>query len=370
MIQFRRMEMFLFVMSVLLLTAAQQHSVSSFIVREGDAVTLPCKNVISGQVKCGWTTWTFNHFINSGTVEVIKLGESRSDRVRVTADCSLTIKRVTEEDVGRYYCQQYKPGNKVDLHSEFYLSLVHTTEHADDDTVTLTCSLRTYRQHTLRWLYNGAHLVRNTRDIQISSPSSTCSALSPCSITANFMTSNEKYKEQLKCEVTDSTAAVQVFSFTHQSSGRKADETKKSATPTTTTTSATSPDSNTETNNTLSVLLPYVSGGAGLGALLLAVVLICYWKRRHKLPKDDIGLSPAVSNPGANQNMTHPDDEVAYASISHAQQMKTNDKARFRRNPHGEDDAVTYAAVNISSSPAAALSDPTNLYASVNKENT
>ncbi|XP_076011087.1 uncharacterized protein LOC143004099 isoform X2 [Genypterus blacodes] len=340
MIQFRRMEMFLFVMSALLLTAAQQHSVSSFIVRKGDAVTLPCKNVISGQVKCGWTTWTFNHFNNRGTVEVIMLGESRSDRVRVTADCSLTIKRVTEEDVGRYYCQQYKPGNKVGNDSAVYhLSLGHTTEHADDDRVTLTCSLLTYGQHTLRWLYNGAHLVRNTEDIQISSsPSSTCSALSHCSITANFMTSNEKYKEQLKCEVRDlHTPAVQVFSFTHQSSG---------------------------------VLLPYVSGGAGLGALLLAVVLICYWKRRHKLPKDDIGLSPAVSNPGANQNMTHPDDEVAYASISHAQQMKTNDKARFRRNPHGEDDAVTYAAVNISSSPAAALSDPTNLYASVNKENT
>ncbi|XP_076011077.1 uncharacterized protein LOC143004098 isoform X2 [Genypterus blacodes] len=340
MIQFRRMEMFLFVMSALLLTAAaQQHSVSSFIVRKGDAVTLPCKNVISGQVKCGLTTWTFNHFIYSGTVEVIKLGESPSDRVRVTADCSLTIKRVTEEDVGRYYCQQYKPGNKVGLDSEVYVSLVHTTEHADDDRVTLTCSLRTYRQHTLRWLYNGAHLVRNTEDIQISSSSSSpCYSSYPCSITANFMTSNEKYKEQLKCEVRDlHTQAVQVFSFTHQSSG---------------------------------VLLPYVSGGAGLGALLLAVVLICYWKRRHKLPKDDIGLSPAVSNPGANQNMTHPDDEVAYASISHAQQMKTNDKARFRRNPHGEDDAVTYAAVNISSSPAAALSDPTNLYASVNKENT
>ncbi|XP_076011076.1 uncharacterized protein LOC143004098 isoform X1 [Genypterus blacodes] len=369
MIQFRRMEMFLFVMSALLLTAAaQQHSVSSFIVRKGDAVTLPCKNVISGQVKCGLTTWTFNHFIYSGTVEVIKLGESPSDRVRVTADCSLTIKRVTEEDVGRYYCQQYKPGNKVGLDSEVYVSLVHTTEHADDDRVTLTCSLRTYRQHTLRWLYNGAHLVRNTEDIQISSSSSSpCYSSYPCSITANFMTSNEKYKEQLKCEVRDlHTQAVQVFSFTHQSS----DETKTSATPITTTTSATSPGSNRETNNTLSVLLPYVSGGAGLGALLLAVVLICYWKRRHKLPKDDIGLSPAVSNPGANQNMTHPDDEVAYASISHAQQMKTNDKARFRRNPHGEDDAVTYAAVNISSSPAAALSDPTNLYASVNKENT
>ncbi|XP_076011079.1 uncharacterized protein LOC143004098 isoform X4 [Genypterus blacodes] len=338
MIQFRRMEMFLFVMSALLLTAAQQQSVSSFIVRKGDAVTLPCKNVISDQVKCGLTTWTFNHFNNSATVELIHNGVSRSDRGRLTADCSLAIKRVTEKDVGRYYCQQYDSRYKVGLDSEVYVSLVNTTEHADDDGVTLTCSLLTYRQHTLRWLYNGAHLVRNTEDIQISSPSSTCSALSHCSITANFMTSNEKYKEQLKCEVTDVyTPAVQVFSFTHQSSG---------------------------------VLLPYVSGGAGLGALLLAVVLICYWKRRHKLPKDDIGLSPAVSNPGANQNMTHPDDEVAYASISHAQQMKTNDKARFRRNPHGEDDAVTYAAVNISSSPAAALSDPTNLYASVNKENT
>ncbi|XP_076011088.1 uncharacterized protein LOC143004099 isoform X3 [Genypterus blacodes] len=250
MIQFRRMEMFLFVMSALLLTAAaQQHSVSSFIVRKGDAVTLPCKNVISGQVKCGWTTWTFNHFNNRGTVEVIMLGESRSDRVRVTADCSLTIKRVTEEDVGRYYCQQYKPGNKVGNDSAVYhLSLGHTTEHADDDRVTLTCSLLTYRQLTLKWLYDGTHLDRNTRDIQISSPSSPCSALSHCSITANFMTSNEKYKEQLKCKVTDSTAAVQVFSFTHQSSGRKADETKTSAPPITTTTSATSPDSNTETN--------------------------------------------------------------------------------------------------------------------------
>ncbi|XP_076011094.1 uncharacterized protein LOC143004100 isoform X6 [Genypterus blacodes] len=218
MIEFRWMETLLFVMSALLLTAAaQQQSDSSFIVRKGDAVTLPCENAISGQVKCRLTTWAFNHFINSATVELISLGESQSDRVRVTADCSLTIKRVTEEDVGRYYCQQYKSGNKVGDDSLVYLSLVHTTEHADDDRVTLACSLLTYgRTDTLRWLYNGAHLDRNTKDISSSSP---CSSSYHCSITANFMTSNEKYKEQLKCEVTDSfTAAVQVFSFTHQSS--------------------------------------------------------------------------------------------------------------------------------------------------------
>ncbi|XP_076011085.1 uncharacterized protein LOC143004098 isoform X9 [Genypterus blacodes] len=276
MIQFRRMEMFLFVMSALLLTAAaQQQSVSSFIVRKGDAVTLPCKNVISDQVKCGLTTWTFNHFNNSATVELIHNGVSRSDRGRLTADCSLAIKRVTEKDVGRYYCQQYDSRYKVGLDSEVYVSLVNTTEHADDDGVTLTCSLLTYRQHTLRWLYNGAHLVRNTEDIQISSPSSTCSALSHCSITANFMTSNEKYKEQLKCEVTDVyTPAVQVFSFTHQSSGRKADETKTSATPITTTTSATSPGSNRETNNTLKCsTLTYIMLVVRVAEIILVTVL-------------------------------------------------------------------------------------------------
>ncbi|XP_076011081.1 uncharacterized protein LOC143004098 isoform X5 [Genypterus blacodes] len=323
MIQFRRMEMFLFVMSALLLTAAaQQQSVSSFIVRKGDAVTLPCKNVISDQVKCGLTTWTFNHFNNSATVELIHNGVSRSDRGRLTADCSLAIKRVTEKDVGRYYCQQYDSRYKVGLDSEVYVSLVNTTEHADDDGVTLTCSLLTYRQHTLRWLYNGAHLVRNTEDIQISSPSSTCSALSHCSITANFMTSNEKYKEQLKCEVTDVyTPAVQVFSFTHQSSGRKADETKTSATPITTTTSATSPGSNRETNNTLKCsTLTYIMLVVRVAEIILVTVLTALLIRatgNRRAPEGDNGLntvrSRAVRRSGAlirHKLMVHSRSEI------------------------------------------------------------
>ncbi|XP_076011093.1 uncharacterized protein LOC143004100 isoform X5 [Genypterus blacodes] len=290
MIEFRWMETLLFVMSALLLTAAaQQQSDSSFIVRKGDAVTLPCENAISGQVKCRLTTWAFNHFINSATVELISLGESQSDRVRVTADCSLTIKRVTEEDVGRYYCQQYKSGNKVGDDSLVYLSLVHTTEHADDDRVTLACSLLTYgRTDTLRWLYNGAHLDRNTKDISSSSP---CSSSYHCSITANFMTSNEKYKEQLKCEVTDSfTAAVQVFSFTHQSS----DETKTSATPTTTTTSATSPDSNTETNfPSKCSTLTYIMLVVRVAEIILVTVLTALLIRatgNRRAPDGDIEL--------------------------------------------------------------------------------
>ncbi|XP_076011098.1 uncharacterized protein LOC143004101 isoform X3 [Genypterus blacodes] len=220
MVEFRWMETLLFVMSALLLTAAaQQQSVSSFIVREGDAVTLPCENVISGQVKCGLTTWYFKHFIKRRSVDVIKLRESRSDRVRVTADCSLAIKRVTQEDVGLYDCYQKRPWERTPNISRVDLSLVNTTEHTDADTVTLTCSLLTYTcKHTLRWLYNGTPLDGNTEDIPISSSSSSSPSYH-CSITANFRTSNEKYKEQLKCEVRDSNnGEVRVFSFTHQSS--------------------------------------------------------------------------------------------------------------------------------------------------------
>lgn len=103
---------------------------------------------------------------------------------------------------------------------------------------------------------------------------------------------------------------------------------------------------------------------------------------------------------------TDPDDGVAYASISHAQQMKTTGKARVNsslivwtcvvlsydgatsscltfvlcclycvsqvrgnEDDDGEGGLVTYAAVNVSSSPAAASADTADVYAQVNKQN-
>lgn len=101
-----------------------------------------------------------------------------------------------------------------------FLFFLTATEQTHADRVTLTCSVLTYwNPHTLRWLYDGAHLDGSTKDVQISS-SPPCSSTHSCSTTAT--TSTEKFKEQLKCEVTDYyTAAVQVFSFTHQASGQK-----------------------------------------------------------------------------------------------------------------------------------------------------
>uniref|UniRef100_A0A669BBD9 Immunoglobulin V-set domain-containing protein n=1 Tax=Oreochromis niloticus TaxID=8128 RepID=A0A669BBD9_ORENI len=42
--------------------------------------------------------------------QIVEHAKTKSDRLSVTANCSLLIKNVTVEDVGLYYCQQYKLG--------------------------------------------------------------------------------------------------------------------------------------------------------------------------------------------------------------------------------------------------------------------
>ncbi|KAI3364577.1 hypothetical protein L3Q82_011367 [Scortum barcoo] len=92
------------------------------------------KNVIDGQKNCGGTTWTFSHSRSSSLIELIELGQigggakSKSDRLSVTANCSLVIKKVTVEDVGRYFCQQYKSGQQQGLDALVYLSLVNSED--------------------------------------------------------------------------------------------------------------------------------------------------------------------------------------------------------------------------------------------------
>uniref|UniRef100_A0A3Q4MK49 Ig-like domain-containing protein n=1 Tax=Neolamprologus brichardi TaxID=32507 RepID=A0A3Q4MK49_NEOBR len=86
---------------------------ASMFMKVGDDVTLPCVNVIDEQNNCDGTTWVFTSR-NRETVELIKLGQigeeakTKSDRLSVTVNCSLVIKKLTVEDVGLYYCQQYE----------------------------------------------------------------------------------------------------------------------------------------------------------------------------------------------------------------------------------------------------------------------
>ncbi|KAI3364579.1 hypothetical protein L3Q82_011352 [Scortum barcoo] len=162
---------------------------------------------------------------SSSTVELIKLGQigkrakSKSDRLSVTANCSLVIKKVTVEDVGRYFCQQYKSGQKQGEDSQVYLSVINMNEQKDDDKVTLSCSVSSYHQcrHTVKWLYEGKDVDKDNKDLQTSQTG--------CYTTVSFLTSHHIYTSRLNlftCEVTDGyTGKVQLFPFSLQSSGEK-----------------------------------------------------------------------------------------------------------------------------------------------------
>ncbi|KAJ4920754.1 hypothetical protein JOQ06_027769 [Pogonophryne albipinna] len=101
----------------------------SFIVRAGDEVTLPCDNVIHDQDECESTTWLFSDSRGSvvGLFEdgrIHKEAKAKSDRLSVTEKCSLVIKKVTEEDAGRYCCRQFKSGEEEGSDSVVLLSVV------------------------------------------------------------------------------------------------------------------------------------------------------------------------------------------------------------------------------------------------------
>lgn len=102
-------------------TATKPHSV---FVREGEGVLLSCGKVIN-QLKCNQISWSFSRYVKSAAEGLVKLGRiqrpqtsaPKTDRMTLTANCSLRIRGVSEEDVGRYFCQifNYSQPDQVDL---------------------------------------------------------------------------------------------------------------------------------------------------------------------------------------------------------------------------------------------------------------
>ncbi|CAI5684442.1 unnamed protein product [Oreochromis niloticus] len=198
----------------------------SFFTKVGDDVTLPCLNVIDEQNNCDGTTWTFISR-NKKAAEVITLGQisekvkTKSDRLNVTANCSLRIKKLTIEDVGLYSCKQYQlgetEGHKILVHhSLFDLSVITLNEYEDNDRMTLNCSVLTYGRcrHTVKWLIKGHDVDKENNQVVTSH--------TDCSTTVSFPKSHfihsPKY-QLLKCEVTDTkTKRVQQFTFSQQPS--------------------------------------------------------------------------------------------------------------------------------------------------------
>ncbi|XP_071324193.1 uncharacterized protein [Trachinotus anak] len=334
--EFRWIHMSLFLILLLHFTAAVTGQLISFLVREGEDVTLPCNDVTDDRDKCGRTSWTLVGSKTSGPVELVthgKINETAKDRLSVTENCSLVIKKVTAQDVGLYVCQRSKPKP-----NEMYLSIVNTC------------------RHTVKWLFEGKDVNKVIKP-QTSQPG--CSAK---------VTRNKKSKdpELFKCEVVDNhSGKVQQFIFSPQSSGENmmsCEDEKEETTKTTTVKPATeatpavtsSPATATEPNATSSGWWAFIAVPVVLAAL---VVVLLVRRKRTKGQKTQVDPNTVTFKP------TDPEDGVSYASISY---NKTNSKPRVKGNngDDDEDDAVTYTTVKVPST------DPSNLYSTVNTPDT
>ncbi|KAM8725219.1 uncharacterized protein AB9X84_002081 isoform 3-T3 [Acanthopagrus schlegelii] len=356
MVQFKWIQMSLFVTVMLQFTGAAENLPASFTVTAGDDVTLTCENVIKPQRQCNNTTWSFSGLGSKQVVELVvhgQIGEDdkAKDRLSVTEKCSLVIKNVTVEDVGRYICQQYEyrgaPNSSSD--SEVYLSVVSMTEHQNHDEVTLNCSVWTYGpcRHTVKWLYEGKEVDTDNGGVTTSQ--------SLCSASVRVPSHHHIYKSEFEfvnCSVTDGDKEQQLFPFRLQSSGKKPDWWW------------------------LLIILAVV-----LVALLIIVVKVIRRKRaegesseNNTRMEDDVGLTsnPAVtqSAPETSQGTADPGDGVCYASISYTRNTNRRDRAQGKDGDDDDDDddeAVTYTTIKASSLSAGASADPSNLYATVNK---
>ncbi|XP_050927644.1 uncharacterized protein LOC108887480 [Lates calcarifer] len=332
-------------LSVLLFTAVNGQT-SSITVRAGDEATLSCGHVIKDQDQCNGTTWIFSGSGSRAAVTLFEHGQihnntaSKSDRLSVTENCSLVIKKVTVEDAGRYTCRQFnRSGRQQAPDAQVELSVVTMTEQKNRDHVTLNCSVRTYDhcRHTVKWLFKDKDVNKDEKDLKTSQ--SDCSAKVTIT-TSHFMSISNNYA-LFKCNVTDKyTGNMQLFTFSLQSSDDKTDFPEWAT---------------------------FIIVAVGLLTLLMIFVVFIKWKRNkaNKTQMDDkIGwsLDSAVppSAPETIQDTADPEDGLSYVSVSYTK--TSNSKAQGK---DGENDTVTYTTVKVHSSSAGASTDPCDLYATI-----
>ncbi|XP_034384161.1 uncharacterized protein LOC117727786 isoform X10 [Cyclopterus lumpus] len=314
MAEFRWIKASLCLILVLQFTAATGQRLLFFTVRDGDEVTLPCDTGTDDQKNCDSTYWLLDDFRISVAVYLVKEGQiddeakDKSDRLSVSENCSLVIKKVTDEDIGKYTCKQFRSGQQEGQNAVVILSVVTipllsltmspsspVTEHKDTEEVTVNCSVSTYLcVHTVKWLIEGQDVDKDHKDLMTSQSS--------CSASLTFMTFhffNTLRFNSLMCEVTVGDK-VQKFPFRNSPSGDKTGED-----PTTTTTTTTEDD-------TTSGWWRFIYVPVGLAALIIIVVAVNIWARikEKKTPRDEIAVRHDEEDETVNYENSRPPDGV------------------------------------------------------------
>ncbi|XP_027140324.1 uncharacterized protein LOC113743992 isoform X1 [Larimichthys crocea] len=259
MVQFSWIKVSLSVVLLLQFTAVTGQN-QTFTVRVGDDVTLPCGNVTKDQNKCDTTTWKVIWKEVDAAVDLVTLGQIRkhvfvediSDRLSVTENCSLVIKKVTFWVAGRYTC--LKSGKQQGPDSHVYLSVVHIAKDQNDDEVLLTCAVLTYAGcgYTVQWLHDDDKPVTDTIEFNC----------------ASFMIFNSHLDQKsdhmlAKCKVTDDESGRTLLSsFSLQSSANGGNKTS-------------SAEDDAPTHGWWRSIIVSV----GLAALIIIVVAVTIWIR-------------------------------------------------------------------------------------------
>ncbi|XP_029984944.1 uncharacterized protein LOC115415496 [Sphaeramia orbicularis] len=340
----------------------------SSVVRRGDDAMLSCANL--NVHDCGQITFFFTQ--DTYRTELVQRGQIKSngkvttDRLRMTANCSLVIKEVEPNDAGLYHCQKNR--HQQVEYTENWLSVVSINKQEVDEKIELTCSVSTYVQctHPVKWLYEENEVTKNNKNIWLSQDI--------CWSTVTFKKSIDT--ESFTCKVEDkNTGNIHLFPFRPQSSGGDTTTTASTTTKTTqgsksqTTSSAT--DGISHSPITRFNWWWYIAVAVGLLVLLVIVIVVIKW-RRNKGSKKQKNSSVAVSLDTAEfpfsaeniQEPVDPENGICYASVNYTKRTKSK-----KQVPDMDDaeETVTYSTVKCSRSSGVASTDLNDLYASVKK---
>ncbi|XP_041661865.1 uncharacterized protein LOC121521769 isoform X2 [Cheilinus undulatus] len=257
----------------------------SMLVREGDKVTLPCEDLNPSQQNCDSAMWIFRSLTNTETVELVKHGQTventrfKSDRLSVTENCSLVLKKVIYADAGHYICQQstsevsQAQGTVVDV------SVVYMTEVSKSNGVTLRCAVSSVERckHRVQWFYQGKGVNKDPEGPSVLS--------FHCYAFVTFEPDHFMYKSRytsLQCEVMDrDTGSVKLFLF-RLPSDKEATTPPNTSTAVETspiTTTATKEPEGTTERDIRAAQWRFIIVSAGLSALIISVVVVNIWAR-------------------------------------------------------------------------------------------